>query len=201
MKRIVLFALVIAITPRLFAQNTDSPPIIAPPPDVISAESIPGALDYVSGLTSHPDSDVIGLFLTKDEITRSISRYVALDHRYVFISRHKPRLMLQDDELAFQQLAQSMRKHLFEQQISVAGTSVQAEKVVIDETDCLAKSMVAKLTVGNSTVAMDMLMAYVRIDGKIVTIFASTRNDDASGKAWLQGPIVTWLRKLPASTH
>lgn len=201
MKRTVLFALVFALSSRLFAQHTDAPPTIAPPPDMTSAESIPGALDYVNGLTSHPNSQVIGLFLTKDEISRSTSGHVALDHQYVLISRHTPSVIPQDDELAFQQLAHSLRQHVFKQQMTDAGASEKAEKIAIDEPDCVAKSMVANFTAGNGTVAMDMLMAYVRIDGKIVTIYASSRDDDESGKAWLHGPIMIWLRGLSSSSR
>lgn len=214
--RLFVFVAMLFVVAPLFSQDVPAPSHFAPPPGLVSAAPNSAAFNGVKALmASDPAKELLGVFLTQGEVDRASAGTVLLDQRWVLVSRSKPGPLTFNDEEAFQQIARGLRKQTFTKSMadsvnnslkatdqsagSATDTSVSLgrEQIVIDQYDCIAKSVTSQFTVQDTQLTMDMLMAYVRADGVILTIYAAAREDDPVGKIWLQKDVETWLRHLP----
>jgi hypothetical protein len=193
------------------AQNAADAPAIPAPPGLVSAEMKPGVLDKAAAMYGDPQSILRAGYFTPQELSRIDARQPVVMDRYVMILQAVNSNLRYIGEATFQYIAKTQRAPQFNQSManqvnasskasgSNMNLSLHNEQVVIDEPDCIAKIVSSQYSQGARTLNLDLLSAYVRVDGQLVLIHAAARSDVAADKAWLQDKVVPWVRSLPTA--
>jgi hypothetical protein len=216
--RVVLsaFVLLAAILARpALAQTAAAKLSITPPLDLISAASVPGAFAKVSAMWGQGENTMLFAFLTQEDLDHMMANQPMIGLRYALIVQSTQSALRFVSEQHFQQMARLTRGQLytpqvvaqadasFNSQVSAAqpgksaSVSLRGEQLVVDETDCLAKVVSSHYNVGDRTLPMALLTAYVRIDGQLFTIHAGARDDNVADRTWLRNTVIAWIRGLP----
>lgn len=210
---LVLLAAILA-KPAL-AQTPAAQPTIASPPELISAASVPGAFEKVSAMWGHGENVMRAAYFTQEDLDRLVANQPLIGFRYALIMQPTQAGLRFISEQNFQQVARLTRGQLYSPQLATkadasfksqasaaqpgksASLSLKGEHLIIDESDCLAKVVSSQYKVGDRTLPVDMVTAYVRIDGQLFTIHVAARDDNAADRTWLQDKMMAWIRSLP----
>lgn len=202
-------------TKHALAQTPVAQPTIAPPPGLISAASAPGAFDKVSAMWGHGTNVMVAAYFTQKDLDQLLANKPLIGFRYALILQSRQAGFRFVSEQTFQQIASSTRGQIDSQQLATqayasfksqasiaqpgksASLSLKGEHLLVDESDCLAKVLSSQYKVGDRMLPMDLVTAYVRIDGQLFTIHVAARDDNAADRTWLRDKMMAWIRSLP----
>lgn len=209
-------ALVMLLVGALFAstsvaQSSKVVTSIPPPPELVSASTVPGAFQGAMATWPSNTSDMDAAYFTLDGLKHVAAGRSVADTRYVLITHSKLSQFRFPSQQTFQRIVQMSRPPEYDQNfVNQTNASMKAqgmnaemsaahgEQVVLDEADSFAKIVEAHYNVAGQSLEVIMLYADVRLNGQLFIVRAVAPDDNAIDRTWLREKVVAWVRSLPA---